>query len=1310
MATKIDPNVYALSISLSLESAAAFDTLDDFGEKITDIEHELTSAAQKSLQSINQLTAEAVKSIEDISQAFTKVDSTTIKIHTNLVDAGKELQDQFDLGEDQLDNVEDLHKLMEKINKIYIDMGKELKVPYESERLFLKGTEQIVDMVKAKNDAHREQNTLLGNDVQASQLMNKQLMNMNGNVRNNEMAWRKASRAASQTWGWIKKIDADTEKFVTTNYRAYGSQQQLLQGARNLSMENGIFYENAVEAYAVLGNLKVPREEMDKYAKTIATANRTTGVGIQQMGQYVNSLRVAGMSADQTERHVVRMTEAMRKFGLNAHDVNALMSESAISAKTAARNFGGGAEVLEKWEKSRLVMASFARATGQSADELASFENWILNDISAMERFKALTNTTEAGVDGYRLAMLRAGIETNKQMEEIEKAIASGKATAEERLAMEQSLIKVFYGGNQAAYESARAMGKAATAAHITGRNIEDLDKIAEVAASTLKDQLGEANNTLTGQLKILGSTLWSVFGSVLQLAADAILPFLQVLNWLIKGIASLIGYFKQAITWLEKMIPGFHYVTSAAKFLIGIFIALAVGLIMLVGGIYGFVTAFSSASSIIAGAGKIITTIGQTIVQLATAIGQSIYIILNSIGRGLAALGNQIKPVIGPLIGLSFALLLIAVAAYIFAAAVVLIASAGDAALPILFGMVTAIIILLTAIVLLAQFMKDPITIGAVIILGLVLLAAGVAALFMGMGLRLAAEAIVLMSGVLSFEMIAMIFGLGAALGFMGLMGITATPGILLVSIAMMFLAVAVTMLGLGFAVIARAFGEFLGSIGGENFVQLAITFLAAGAAFFAAAVLTAMAAGIFMVAAPLMIIAALLLSAAVTILFPVAGLLVAVAAMLLFGATATLAASIVLLGTAIILAIATVLLGITSVLLIEAAGTLVTAGAILIIAGTIIGMGAVAIGSGGVLLTAAAGILMVAGPALMVAGVLLGFGLSMLEGSSVKMLNIGVRISTGGTMLYAGALSIVMAAKLLATSGNELNAGIGVISGFMPKMGNTVDQLSEFASLMRKSAIELATAGGYLIPASFAIYIGMRWLESSVDRFATTAGQVIRIAKSISLLAQSFNQLRGVPLGLLKELASQSAAAMPDLMSLGDQLTVASQKLDAGVNQFEGPANRLISIMERLGQSVNKFGEGLELSDNVGVLTDKLDRYATLLENTSQRIETAVRSKAVPAMKAAEEAGLEETIKSEAISTIQVMYDDNDAGSDRDELLEISIKQTALLESLDGRLAEMQTNRGELTEILTLLRSYLPNMNKGDSALGSEFNSWAK
>jgi hypothetical protein len=263
-----------------------------------------------------------------------------------------------------------------------------------------------------------------------------------------------------------------------------------------------------------------------------------------------------------------------------------------------------------------------------------------------------------------------------------------------------------------------------------------------------------------------------------------------------------------------------------------------------------------------------------------------------------------------------------------------------------------------------------------------------------------------------------------------------------------------------------------------------------------------------------------------------------------------------------------------------------------------------------------------------------------------------------------------------------------------------------------MIDSAVMLMIAGNMMKPAAWAIYGGLMVLEFAVSRFSKTIDQVEKAGAAMSLLADSFQTLNNTPSKGLREMADEALGAIPNIEKLGSDLTVAASKLDEGVRAFQGPAERLNAILKELTETITAFGQGLNLTDDVGKLADMLDNYANLLENASSRIETAVVTKAMPAIRAAGEAGIEETVRSEAITTVQVMdKTDGEAREARDESTKILVKVSETLVAIDEKLGEMTAGgKGELSEIVAILQAYLPGMNKGDQGLGSELNSWAR
>jgi len=168
------------------------------------------------------------------------------------------------------------------------------------------------------------------------------------------------------------------------------------------------------------------------------------------------------------------------------------------------------------------------------------------------------------------------------------------------------------------------------------------------------------------------------------------------------------------------------------------------------------------------------------------------------------------------------------------------------------------------------------------------------------------------------------------------------------------------------------------------------------------------------------------------------------------------------------------------------------------------------------------------------------------------------------------------------------------------------------------------------------------------------------------------------------------------------------ASGRLMEATRRFRVPADELSAVLERLGAAVHNFGNGLNLGDDLAKLSADLELYADLLEGAAQRVEAAVLARAVPAMKAAETAGIEEAVRSEAITTVQVLDRTEGAVDDDRDIVGVMEQQLTLLESLDKKLEGMAGGGAEMKSIINLLETYLPALERRESGLGSQFNTW--
>jgi len=152
------------------------------------------------------------------------------------------------------------------------------------------------------------------------------------------------------------------------------------------------------------------------------------------------------------------------------------------------------------------------------------------------------------------------------------------------------------------------------------------------------------------------------------------------------------------------------------------------------------------------------------------------------------------------------------------------------------------------------------------------------------------------------------------------------------------------------------------------------------------------------------------------------------------------------------------------------------------------------------------------------------------------------------------------------------------------------------------------------------------------------------------------------------------------------------------------------LINIFGNLNSALSEFSSGVELSDDIGKLATMMDDYAGLLEGTTDRIETAIQTRAIPAMRSAEKAGLKEAVQSEAITTVQVLNkSEGDTANPINEMIAISSAQLLMLKDLCDKVSILQSgNNTSMSDILNILQKHLPNISRKDDGLATQFNSW--
>lgn len=1356
----IDPNVYALSIQLSLDSTDAFQTLDNFAKSATDLENNISIAAQKSLDSItniannlNEQLTKAVVITADFSRASEKLGS-------QLSLAAGSIKDASTTQEDNLKDIEERLEYLEKIDKIQEHLEKSLENEYKTGEEYLSLIDKWVSTLESKNKVHEIEGQLVQQETDYVRAMDAQWEQViHRNMRVNDVLLR-IRATTTAIWGLIKLLDSETEHFVQTNYRAYGSQQDLTNATRELSAEFGIARKTAIETYKALADVKTPLEEIDKLANVIAMAERTTGVGVQTIAEYTRSLRVMGFDAVRTERHIARLTESMRKYGLSQHDVNSLMNSGGLEAYQMGQMFGGAADQIEKFQDSRVHMAGFLKELGMGAEASNEFHKWLSEDIGALSQFGALARMQIKNADDFQLAQIRAGIAIHSQLEALRELEKAGKITHDAFLARQAALAKAHFNGNIAAMAAIEAMGEEAKALKLLGNSVEDYGKVVESLEARQLSQWNEANKTLTKQLQILKDTIVGGLGPALQFVADGLMYIVMVINMGIKPIAVITAKFFDMLNWIEANIPVIGYLVTGLKILSGILVFVTTSLITAALALGTFATAFAGMSQLVTGAIGIITNVINVVVSMATAIGQSIRAIFTGVGQGLLALGNYVRPVIVPLMQLSFAVLLVGAGFWMMGNGIAAAAEHGWNAVGVLAAMTVGMVAMISALAVTAAI-AAPLVPLIVWLAGAVLLL-GAATYFTGLGIHYIGTAVEQLA-TYGLQAAAALPSLAYGISLIALAGLFGFAGIMLLSGALMALAAPIMLIGTGLTMLSTA----VNSLNVDNMIPASQTllqssayFLGAGIMLIAAAPLLAVGSGLILassvaltVAAPFLLLASTLMIAG-SVAMLAAGVGLAISGMMFLAAGAALVpSSVMLLSSAVILVAAAPLLAAAGVMIIPAAIALLTGGLLLSVGATAIYYSAslmqagatalLGVGyaintamdviysaamktyqsgtqfvTGSMYMSLGAAMLLAASGAIFATSIAILFGIPvlvaaatafgvasaiMLAGATTLNVSAILMMSASG-LLVAGSTGIFYAASILMYANSML---LSIATG----IGSTSIVFFGSMSLLLAASVMLSSAAMWLIPASVGIYVGMTWLESATNRFNKSIGDIDRVGRGMAKFAAAFMVLSQAPIGSIDDAVSAALDAMPYMNKLASELDKSAVKFEGAADRFVGPIDRIAASLGGLSAALANMGsQGIDLQNDMDNIGEMLERYTTLLENTSQRIEVAIAAKAKPAMARAREEGIDDSIRSEPITTVKVVNEsDGEASRTSDFMVamaQLILQMTQINSKLDSFAGnDSNTTIGEIRDMLDL---YLPQMKNRSGALSNELNRW--
>lgn len=1275
-------------------------------------------------------------------------------IYDNILDDTNSISSNID---DQLVNMKKQYDLIVETNDIYDKMKKFEDEETDNLTEHLKLFTDIYKAIEIKNKGHEEEIGLVQSEIpyieQAVEAFGRQRDAVGGVARSQFSLYN----VMRQVFDLIRMLDEETENFVTSNYRAYGSQQQIVQQSRLLSAEYGILRDVSLEAYKVLGDLKVPRDQLDKYALAVAQATRYTGVGVTELAEYAGKMRQVGFDAADMQRQMLFASYAMRTFGLSAKDLSTILGGTSISAAELELIFKGEDQAA-KYDKMKMVFTGLAGQLGFAAEQANEFFN-NLNDPVQRKMFGAYAQMNINSTEDMMKAISKAGDRIGKEYARLDKAIENGADSTAVQIEME-NIAKAYGFGSKKSAQMVAAFEKQRKVLGFTVDDLNDYEKALEVLNAVAMDPYLEANDSLTAQLRILRDEGVALIGYFLQPASDLFKEFLKILNYTIQFFTSVIAKIRKFIVYLEglwiigpmiKMFIQFNKIVLSLGFVLTLLISSALlaiaSLYVLAGGFWRFIdglighieNAGTALVRFFNNVGRVIVAflnvVRDVAVSLARIVGDVLVSLSRSLGTALLYLGNSIRSVMVPLIALGFALMMTGAGAYMFAKSVAVIADVGWAAIPAMLGMIAAIGVL--GLVLIGLGHLATAAAPGLLVIGATFLMIGAGAMALGHGVKLAAEAFQIFTN--SVKQITdgeLIQKFASELRAAALDLMIAAPLLFVASSSL--LPASVMLLAAGIALSAALY--FFSGIDeslvktGETIKSFAMSFADASTYFDKVSITSIISAMAALAALSLGIGAAWLL-------FPVK-------------ATQTIGDSLKALGIGF-QELSTGLADIKSTNISEAYGSIKSAANMIKIISELslddavdnIGklkiIGSEILAASNYLLSGSIDINTAFANFKDFGSKILSFSEDIIDAmpkfdEGVKLLiDVAGRLKRSGFELLIASMYLMPSAVMLEYIGNALSSAASGILFAVNTMDGSVDSLSDISaslagaggmlivagfgmvagsaalvagsSLLIASSVVMTAAGLALIPAAISLSAGLYFMSGALERFLGITGTLNTISTSIMLLSTSFRELSTINFGVIDDILAPSVSALPLIDEFAAGISAAANKLNEAVNKFKGPADTLVTTLQNMKSAVDNIGfSGINVGDEMAVVGAKLEEYSALLQQTAERVEIAINSKAIPAIRNAEASGINDAIKSEAISTVQVMdkTEGSDINSKSENLLEA---QNALLNKII-ELVDSISSKDRTKNLYDLIEQYLGSSPNSESGLiSNNLNQWA-
>lgn len=451
-----DINSYALNLAFNLQTSPAISGLNDISAIINNIYESVTRvstafvAATSNMSSASIQASNIASAMSSVSSSASDISSKAIAISdgmSNISEAALNMSSNIsksvsDLGvmQKQYKEIDRLHTSMSKTDlKSFTNFDKLRKwMP-----LFLKDNKLLSSESKNQSTSAQDMGGTWASLYNTGSRMLRQGKEYAGVGNTVAAAWTSAANASSgaasqgkshlsvantvaAVWTSMKKSVADTvkgfasmlvgiqaiksaivsytedqERFVTANYRIYGSQYEVVKQVNNTASKYNLLKKEALAAYEALGDgIRTTKEELGLLAATNGIYSRVLGVNNKDMGVWQRSMRAIGASVHEADALLARYNYAMYKLGISTQQMSHMITKQADAANMMAVVWGKDGTIAI--DKHATVLGALGTQMGMNEQQVGKLHDALIDmstDSSFVTGMQSLGHLMEDELD-----------------------------------------------------------------------------------------------------------------------------------------------------------------------------------------------------------------------------------------------------------------------------------------------------------------------------------------------------------------------------------------------------------------------------------------------------------------------------------------------------------------------------------------------------------------------------------------------------------------------------------------------------------------------------------------------------------------------------------------------------------------------------------------------------------------------------------------------------------------------------------------------------------------------------------------------